>query len=72
MTDILAVIKTLSLELQKKHSSLVDIKHMVEITTDTLQSLSMTIIPSEFLDILSPKKSCYALNQHCINIIFDF
>ena len=36
MTDILAVINTLSLELQKKHSSLVDIKHMVEITRYTV------------------------------------
>ena len=68
----IAVTNTLSLALQKQHSSLVDNKHMVEITTHTLHSLSMTIIPSEFLDILSPKKSCCALNQHCMNIIFDF
>ena len=70
--DILAVMNTLSLALQKQGSLLVDIKQMVEITTDTLQKLSVTNTPSEFTDILSPRKSSYANNQHFINIISDF
>ena len=71
-TDILAVMNTLSLALQKQGSLLVDIKQMVEITTDTLRKLSMTNTPSEFTDILSPRKSSYTNNQHFINIISDF
>ena len=50
MTDILAVMNTLSLALQKQGSLLVDIKHMVDIKTDTLQKLSVTNTPSEFTD----------------------
>ena len=72
MTDILAVMNTLSLALQKQVSFLVDIKAMVEITTDTLWKLSVTNTPSEFTDILSPRKSSYANKQHFINIISDF
>ena len=56
MTDILAVMNTLSLALQRQGSLLVNIKHVVDITTDTLQKLSVTNTPSEFMDILSPKK----------------
>ena len=63
---------TLSLALQKQGILLVDIKHMVEITTDILQKLSVTNTPSEFTDILSPRKSSLANNQHFINIISDF
>ena len=71
-TDILAVMNTLFLALQKQGSLLVDIKQMVEITTDTLRKLLVTNTPSEFTDILSPRKSSYANNQHFINIISDF
>ena len=56
MTDILAVMNTLSLALQRQGSLLVNIKHVVDITTDTLQKLSVTNTPSEFMEILSPKK----------------
>ena len=72
MTDILAVMNTLSLALQKQGSLLVDIKQMVEITTDTLRKLLVTNTPSEFTDILSPRKSSYANNQHFINIISHY
>ena len=44
----------------------------MDITTDTLQKLSMTNTPSEFKDRLSRRKSPYANNQHFINIISDF
>ena len=47
---------TLSLALQKQGSLLVDIKHMVDITTDTLQKLSATNTSSEFKDICHPGK----------------
>ena len=66
MTDILAVMITLSLALQKQGSLSVDIKHMVDITTNTLQKLSVTNTPSEFMDILSSRKSSYAKNQQFI------
>ena len=72
MTDILAVMNTLSLALQRQGSLLVNIKHVVDITTDTLQKLSVTNTPSEFMDILSPTKSSYTNNQHFINIISGF
>ena len=52
MTDILAVMNTLSLVLQKQGGLLVDIKHMVDITTNNLQKLSVTNTSSEFTDIL--------------------
>ena len=45
MTEILAGMKTLFLAPQKQQGSLlVDIKHMVDITTDTLQKLPVTIL----------------------------
>ena len=72
MTDILAVITILSLARQKQGNLLVDIKHMVDITTDTLLKLSVTNTPSELKDILSSRKSSYANNQHFINTISDF
>ena len=72
MTDILAAMNTSSSALQKQGSLLVDIKHMVNIMTDTLQKLSVIYTPSEFKNILSPRKSSYANNQHFINIISNF
>ena len=72
MTDILGIMNTLSLALQNQDRLLVDIKYRVEITTDTLQKLSVTNNPSEFTDILSPRKSSYATNPHFINIISNF
>ena len=72
MTDILAVMNILSLALQKQRSLFVDVKHMVDITTDTFQKLSVTNTPSEFKDILSPRKSSYVNNRYFINIISDF
>ena len=72
MTDILAVMNTLSLALQRQGSLLVNIKHVVDITTETLQKLSVANTPSEFMDIPSPTKSSYANNQHFINIISGF
>ena len=57
MTEILAGMKTLFLAPQKQQGSLlVDIKHMVDITTDTLQKLSATNTSSEFKDICHPGK----------------
>ena len=72
ITYILVVMKTLSLGIQKQDSLLVDIKHVIDITTDNLQILSVTNTPSEFKDILSPRKSSYAKNLHFISIISDF
>ena len=66
---MLAVMNTLSLALQKQGSLLVDIKYMVDITTNTLQKLSVTNTLSEFTDILSPRKSSYANNQHFITLL---
>ena len=43
MIDILVVMNTLSLALQKQGSLLVGIKHMVDITTDILQKLSVNL-----------------------------
>ena len=56
MTDILAVMNTLSLALQKQGSLLVDIKHMVEITIDAPQKLLVTNTPSELQIYCHPGK----------------
>ena len=68
MTNILAVMNILSL-LQKQCNLLVDIKHMVDITTNTLKKLSVTNAPLECTYILSPRKSSYANNQHFITLL---
>ena len=57
MTDKLAVVKKLSLAIQKQTTLLIDIKHLVQITIKTWTKLSTANSPIDFSQILAPIKS---------------
>ena len=72
MTDILAILNTLSLALQKQGVLLVDINSFLNITLEKLKAMSVTKDNKAFNDILSPQKSYYAEAKTYINILNDF
>ena len=71
ITDILAVVNTLYLALQKQTALLIDIKHLVQITTETLTKLSTTNSPIDFGQILARRKSYYACFDDYKSIVAD-
>ena len=72
MTDILAVLNTLSLALQKQGLLLVDINSFLNITLEKLKAMSVAKDNKAFNDLLSPQKSYYAEAKTYINILNDF
>ena len=59
MTDIISIIKKLSLALQKQTVLFIDINHYVATTLAQLRQLMKTDNPEAFCPILSPKRSYY-------------
>ena len=72
MTDVLTILNTLSLALQKQGVLLVDINSFLNITLEKLKTMSVAKDNKAFNDILSPQKSYYAEAKTCINILNDF
>ena len=72
MTDILAILNTLSLALQKQGVLLVDINSFLNITLEKLKPMLVAKDNKAFNDILSPQKSYYAEAKTYINILKDF
>ena len=71
ITDILAVVNTLYLALQKQTALLIDIKHLVQITTETATKLSTTNSPIDFGQILARRKSYHACFVDYKSIVAD-
>ena len=72
MTDIISIIKKLSLALQKQTVLFVDINHYVAITLVQLRQLMKTDNPEVFCPILSPKRSYYGEYQTFLDILSNF
>ena len=71
MTNILAILNTLSLALQKQGVLLVDINSFLK-TLEKLKAMSVVKDNKAFNDILSPQKGYYAEVKTYINILNDF
>ena len=72
MTDVLSIMNTLSLVLQKEVGLLVDIQCSVDPTLDNFCKLAEADSPDKYTDILAPTKSCYAAYQEYMDILTDF
>ena len=72
MTDIILIIKKLSLALQKQTVLFVDINHYVAITLAQLRQLMKTDHPEVFCPILSPKRSYYGEYRTFLDILSNF
>ena len=70
-TDILAILNTLSLALQKQGVLLVDINSFLNITLEKRKAMSVAKDNKAFNDILSPQKSYYVEAKTYINILND-
>ena len=72
MSDVLAVLNTLSLGMQKQGILLVDIKHLKELAVEKLKKMHEAKTSNEFKDVLFPATSYYANYQKFLAIIGDF
>ena len=71
MTDVLSIMNTLSLTLQKEGALLVDIKCSVDITVEQLRKLANAESPSDFQDIFAPNVSYYSKYNEYLEILSD-
>ena len=72
MADILAILNTLSLALQKQGVLLVDINSVLNITLEKLKAMSVAKDNKAFNEFFLPQKSYYAEAKTYINILNDF
>ena len=68
MTDVLSIMTTLPLVLQKEGALLVNIKCSVDLTLDKFCKLAEANAPDEYTNILVPTKSYYTAYQEYIDI----
>ena len=71
MTDILSIMKTLLLVLQKEGALLVSIQCSVDLTLEKFCKLTEADSPDKYTDILVSPKSYYAAYQEYIDILTD-
>ena len=71
MTDILSIMNTFSLVLQKEGAPLVDIHCSFDLRLDKFCKLAEADSSDKYLDILAPTKSYYAAYQGYIDILTD-
>ena len=71
MTDVLSIMNTLSLVLQKEGALFVDIHCSVDLTLDKFCELAEADSPEKYTDIMAPTKSHYAAYQEYIDILTD-
>ena len=71
MTDIVSIMNTFSLVLQKEGAPLVDIHCSFDLRLDKFCKLAEVDSSDKYLDILAPTKSYYAAYQGYIDILTD-
>ena len=72
MTDILKLLNTLSLAIQKQGAVLVDIKHIIRIILEKLQKLAGVATSNHFQEVPFPTNGLYASYQKYLHILQNF